>query len=76
MQGAYEGRVRNNVFDFGPPGERVTLAGEDVQQIRIIGEQEGSLGLSNRVDKYARKGSTERSGVGETASGKTAEEWG
>lgn len=32
--------------------------------------------MSNRADKYARKGSTERFGVGETAGGKTAEEWG
>lgn len=35
MQGAYVRRARNNVFDFGPLGEWVTLGGKDVQQMRI-----------------------------------------
>lgn len=35
LQGAYEGRVKNTVFNFGPPGEQMTLAEEDVQQMRI-----------------------------------------
>lgn len=72
MCGAYTRRVRSDVFDFGPPEEQVTLAGGEVQQVRITSWGPGAKSGHEQRWTKARRGCAGSAGAGELR-GQTAD---